>query len=94
MAAPAEAVPVLGAGGDETPVQRRERLQQRVDYWKAQGVRDFTKRVAKEEDVTEDRIRKILGKGRTKPATAKPKAKPRPPATFCSGLMTPAGRAR
>lgn len=94
VAAPVEAVPSLGAGGKETPVQRRERLEQRVSHWKAKGVRSFTARVAEEEGVTEVRIRQILRAKGKKPATKKPKAKPRPPATFCSGLMSSAGRAR
>lgn len=91
VAAPAEAVPDAEI---ETPVQKRERLQQRVNHWKAQGVRDWTARVAGEEGVTVARIRQILGKAEAKAPTGRKKAKPRPPATFCSGLMTPAGRTR
>lgn len=94
VATPAEAVPSPGAGGKETPVQRRERLEQRVSHWKAKGVRNFTARVAEEEGVTEARIRQILSKAKPKKPTGGKKAKPRQPATFCSGLMTPAGRTR
>lgn len=77
---------VAGAAEAETPAQRRERLQQRVDHWKARGVRDFTKRVAGEEGVTVARIRQILRKPRAKQEPARQKTKPRRPATFCSGL--------
>lgn len=94
VAAPAEAVPVLEAGASETPAQKRERLQQRVNYWKAQDVRDWTARVAREERVTVARIRQILGKAEAKAPTGRKKAKPRQPATFCSGLMAPASRTR
>ena len=89
VATPAEAVPSPGAGGKETPVQRRERLEQRVSHWKAKGVRNFTAIVAEEEGVTEARIRQILSKAKPKKPTGGKKAKPRQPATFCSGLMTP-----
>lgn len=77
VAAPAEAAP-------ETSAQRRERLRVRVNYWRGQGARDWTARVAKEEGVTGARIRQILGEAKPKkPAEGR---KPRQPATFCSGL--------
>lgn len=82
-AARPEAVAVP-AGAPETPAQKRERLQLRVNYWRGQGVRDWTARVATEEGVTVARIRQILGKTTPKnPAEGK---NPRQPATFCSGL--------
>jgi hypothetical protein len=84
----------VGAGEDETPEQRRERIQARVSHWKNQGVRDFTARVASEEKVSVVRIRQILGKGKKESVTKKQKAKPRKPATPFSGLMPPANRTR
>lgn len=91
-AARPEAVAVP-AGAPETPAQKRERLQARVNYWRAQGVRDWTARVAREEGVTVVRIRQILSSAKPKEPVGGGK-KPRQAATFCSGLMAPSGRTR
>lgn len=45
---------------DETPSQRRERLQGRHAEVKASGVKDYAKRVADEERITTARLRQIL----------------------------------
>lgn len=81
------------AGAPETPAQKRERLQARVNYWRGQGMRDWTARVAREEGVTVARIRQILSSAKPKEPVGGRK-KPRQAATFCSGLMAPSGRTR
>lgn len=94
--APAAGLPdavAVPAGAPETPAQRRERLRARANYWKGQGVRDWTERVAGEEGVTVGRIRQILGRAKPEEPTGGRK-KPRQAATFCSGLMAPSGRTR
>ena len=69
LTAPVESPPPAdepaGASGEparyaECQAQRRARLERRRDELKAQGVRDFTKRIAAEEGISEARVRQLL----------------------------------
>lgn len=57
---------VVSAGNDETPGERKKRLQAEVNDQKAKGSSCFNKTVAKNAGITRERLRQIL----------KPKAKP------------------
>lgn len=66
-----------GAAGEptldaESSTQRRARLARRRDELKAQGVRDFTKRIAAEEGIGEVRVRQLLRA--SKPSARTPSA--------------------
>ena len=61
--------PVSGAGDIESAEQRRERIRNRVNELKAQGVRAFLKTVAEEEEVSTSRIKQLIQE--EKPATKK-----------------------
>jgi hypothetical protein len=61
--------PTLGAEGS---AQRRARLARRRDELKAQGVRDYTKRIAAEEGIGEVRVRQLLRA--SKPSARTPSA--------------------
>ncbi|HBD7469435.1 TPA: hypothetical protein ACUTUG_001436 [Legionella pneumophila] len=52
--------PVGSAGDKETAQQRRERLQKRVNDLKERGIKPFLKTVAKEEGISESRLKQIL----------------------------------
>ena len=75
---PAELAPnEAGAAGEptldaESSTQRRARLARRRDELKAQGVRDFTKRLAAEEGIGEVRVRQLLRA--SKPSARTPSA--------------------
>lgn len=56
-------------GNGEDPEARRERLKARVGEEKAKGARDFLKRVAAEEGITDGRLKQIIYK-KTKPTNA------------------------
>ena len=61
--------PVSGAGDIESAEQRRERIRNRVNELKAQGVKAFLKTVAEEEGVSTSRIKQLIQE--EKPATNK-----------------------
>ena len=58
--------PVAGAGDVESAEQRRERLKKRVQAVKAKGTKGFLKAVAKEEGISDSRLKQLL-KDNTKP---------------------------
>lgn len=58
---------------NETPAQRRVRLERRVREVKAAGIRAFLKTVASEEGITPSRLKQILDEKQALPAlTSKP----------------------
>jgi hypothetical protein len=59
--------PIAGGGAQESAVERRERLQKRVNAERAKGNRAFNKTVAEEEGINVSRLKQILA------------AKPEPP---------------
>ncbi len=52
--------PVSGAGDVESAAQRRQRLKKRVQKEKAKGTKGFLKAVAKEEGISDSRLKQLL----------------------------------